>query len=494
MFDPDEMNFRPTEIASPVITLHAPLLGSIERHMNFENLTLDSDGVINISYTHKDSIAWNGDIGIPDIAHEWQLPYASIGGDINVTPPPFPVHLKSSLKEGVTNSYVSVAELTSGEVSFTLSGAGSLTGNILITIPELTRNGNVFMQTISLSSAASNSYPLAGYKITPDSDHELNVQFAINASGTGSGTLDVDFGISGMDVNYLSGYFGQISSTQDGEMDFNFFDELDFDGMVGFKDITMTAAVTNHIGIPMSVKADVSFVNEGIPDDPLGLDPPFGFSVDGATESGSNHTVSPATESFSTKLTDALELGGDKGYPSKLKFNIEGKINPDGKTENFIVKNSGGNLLLNTEFTFNVPLHIKISEYARRDTIEFAYNDITGDSDTNDDLSKSIEAAIVILNVNNGLPFDIALSVSAIDGAGNLIETILPRTDVGEDLIKISLDKDQIEKLRTGNVKNLILYASAKTANEDYVKITKDAFIDIVVLIERLKSDIPANF
>jgi hypothetical protein len=321
------------------------------------------------------------------------------------------------------------------------------------------------------------------------------VQFSINASGTGSGTLDVDFGISEMDVSYLSGYFGQISSTEAGEMDFNFFDELDFDGIVGFKDIKMTAAVMNHIGIPMSVKADVSFVNEGSLGEPLGLNPPFDFSVDGATESGSNHIVSPAVKSFSTMLTDALEFGGgDKEYPSKLKFNLEGKTNPGGITENFIVKNSDGNLLLNTEFTFTVPLHIKISEYARRDTIEFDYNDITGDSDTNDDLSKSIEAAIVILDVNNGMPFDIALSVSAIDGAGNLIESILPQTNVGKEPIKISLDKAQIEKLRTGNVKKMVLYASAKTANEGYVKITKDAFIDLSVSVERLKSDIPANF
>lgn len=492
VFDSDEMNLRPMELASPVMTIHAPLLGSIERNMNFENLTVDSEGVINISYTHKDSIEWNGDIGIPGIAQQWQLPYTTYGGNVDVTLPPFKVPLKSSLKEGVSGSYVSVAELTSGEMNLTLSGAGGLNGTITITIPELTLNGSPFTQNISLSSA-SNSYRLAGYTITPDVNHELNVQFAINASGVGSGELDVDFGISGMDVSYMAGYFGQTSSTQTGEMGFNFFDELEFDGIVGFKDIKMTAAVTNHVGFPMSVMADVFFVNEGSPDKPLALDPPIDFRVNAATEAGSNHTVIPAVNTFATTLPP-LELGGGDGYPSKLKFDLEGKINPDGTTENFIVKSDAGNLLLNTEFTFTVPLHVKISEYARRDTIELDYNDLTGDSENDADFSESVEAAVVTLDVNNGLPFDIALSATAIDGNGNVIETILPRTDVGDDRISISLDKAQIEKLRTGNMKNILLYASAKTASDDYVKITKDAFIDIAVAIQRFKSNIPVNF
>jgi hypothetical protein len=285
-------------------------------------------------------------------------------------------------------------------------------------------------------------------------------------------------------------------------MEFDFFDELDFDGTVGFKDIKIKAEVTNRIGMPMSVSAtEVAFINEGGLKKELPMEPPFAFNVTAATESGSNHTVAPGKidapgASFTTTVSEILFESGK--YPDGLKFDFTGKANhnnPDGATENFIVKN-GDNALADVALTLTVPLHLKVSEYLRRDTVEFDYNDTFGDKQDVEKAEESIENVLIKLKVNNQLPFDVKLSAIAIDGNDNWVEDVLTPaefTSGAEKEIDITLTKDMATKFRQGNVKNIVITTSASTAGEEYVKVTEDAYIDITVGLHEARINIPSN-
>jgi hypothetical protein len=498
LYDADDREFRTWDVAAPIGTIHAPLEGSIRKHLNFDDVTTDSEGVICISYTQRDSIKWNSEeIGLRGTVMAWDIPYTDFAGLPDFTKS-FQVPLKSSDENG---SYVDAAELTSGNIRLTFDGTNRLSGNIIVTIPELKKDGVAFKQYMNLPATGDNLYPLAGYKIQTDNHHELNVHFEIkDVIATGSGLMNIEFEIPEADVNYLSGYFGQITKEEENTNDsFNFFDELDFSGAIGFKDMKMKAEITNWAGVPMYIGGTVSFINDNGLEKSIGMEPPFALNISGATESGSNHTVTPGKiipDSPFTTTFDAVEIGGEKGFPSSLKFNVVGKINPDGNAENFLVKRSD-NLLACVDYTFTMPLHLKISEYIRTDTVKFDYNDTFGDKQDDNKVDESIKNVHIELTVDNHLPFDVKLAAVAIDGDDHEVESVLDPAEIKygaeKKIIDIKIDAAKAKKFRQGNVKNIVITTSASTAGEDYVKVTKDAYIDITVGLPEAKINIPSN-
>ena len=482
VYNTENVEYRTVEFSGPLAKIHIPLGKTLEKHLDIDELYINGDGVVCLRYVQSENIEWGDDIYLPGYpVKNWSIPVVT-GGNAA-----FKIRLESSDE---ADSYLSMAVLNSGEISFTFSETGGHSGMIIITIPELIKDGAEFTKSIPLPALATPyKYPLEGYMIRTDDNHDMNVQFEVHSSG--SGNLDVAFELSEMEASFITGYFGRLYKREEFTLDIDFFDELDFEGTISIKGIQMDAVTTNRAGLPMNVKADIFLVNEDGLNEQLMLHPPFDFGVDRATT-----TAIPKIEYFSTSLPEQ-EFGGAAGFPTKLKFVVEGTGNPNGNPSgdvvNFIVKNNNDHLA-NIDFTLTVPLHIKVDEYKRKDIIDFDYNDIVGN---NDDQINNVEFLHINLVVENGLPFDITLEAAAINEEETYMFTILPESHIILDekaKLEIKLDKNQLEDFRKEEVKQIVLYSSGKTKDSEYVIVKDSDFLDITVSVIKAKATIPSNF
>jgi hypothetical protein len=241
--------------------------------------------------------------------------------------------------------------------------------------------------------------------------------------------------------------------------------------------------------MPMHAVADLYFVNDKGLNTKLKMTPPYEFDVEGATLGAGTDPVIPATKTFTTTL-DPIEFTAE-GFPAALRYIVEGKGNLAGETSNFIMDPAAD--LAEITMKLTVPLHFKASAYNRKDTIKFDYDEIIK-NDPEGTYSKSIEEIVLKLKVMNGLPLNITMAVDAVDAAYQQVETIVEGADLtagGESTVEVRLNQTQIERIRLGKVKHLILKTFAGTQNEDYVKVMHDDALDIHVSVEHFKSDIP---
>ena len=495
VYNTDDVDMRLWEFAGTIAKIHAPLYKSIEKWMDFEEIFINNDGVICVNYTHYEKIKWDDDyFGIESISSplDWgydlpdiPIPGTEISDEISAI---------IQVRTAKTGTYITEAELASFNFNLSVDIPDNIIGSVTITIPQLkSQAGAVFTQSYNNLQGVNNlTASFINYKMeTPDKELQIDFSFTVKSTGGGStaGRLTVnDVSITDIKVDYMKGYFGQLDYDENIEMSFDFFNDLDFEGEVGIKDIVFEARVSNSVGAPLGVEVKgISFVNDD--GDLTKIVETLSFEIPAATESGNNHAVTASNASRSGKLSDILFAKDN--YPKGIVFDIWGILNPDGEGNNFVVKNED---LAEAQLTLTVPLHIKIEAYNRLDTIAFDYNDII---DNDEKFSNSIDNFVLKLKVDNNLPFAVKLSADAIDEEGNVVERNIVNENINakqkdQPPIIIELNQPKLEKFRTMGVKNIILRTISQTASKDYVKVTKDDYIDIVVSTS-FESSIPSN-
>ncbi|MDR1673381.1 MAG: hypothetical protein LBS09_08005 [Bacteroidales bacterium] len=500
VFNTEEMDYRPVEFAAPVAKVHVPIYKSMEKWLDIDGLFVNNEGVICTQYTYSESIGWNSDIGIDDISGNWNIALPSTPVNISTPPITDTISIKPSMNEN-NQTYVESAKLTAGTIRFSVELPSGYEGRLTIKIPELTRNNNRFSINFDALSSGTNTLTsnLAGYTITTAApDHNLNFAYEVQltaGSGSASGPMTVTYNISNIEVDYLSGYFGQQSEqSESDDFTFDVFESLDMTGEVGFKDITIQADVTSNIGVPFHISAPNGiemYKDNTLVADALQLSSKFEFNLPAASRNAGTGVVTPGTCKYESNASMEFDNGL---YPNRIRLNVTGNSNPDGEgpTPNFIVKTNNDDLI-NIDLTLTVPLHFKTEAYNRQDTVDFDFNDLIDDDE---ELSKSIENVTIHLAVDNGLPFNISLSATAIDDAGLPVETIMDNERITNSdqtqNVTISLNQSQIQKFRTQDVKHVILSTSASTSSGTYVKVYEHNALDIAVSL-RFKSDIPSN-
>jgi phosphoglycerate-specific signal transduction histidine kinase len=151
-----------------------------------------------------------------------------------------------------------------------------------------------------------------------------------------------------------------------------------------------------------------------------------------------------------------------------------------------------GNDPARVDLTLTVPLDVNLGEYRRENIVEFDYNEIVGN---NEDDVNNVRSFSINLLIDNNLPFDVELTGSVVDYDGALVnqiiseEIIVGRT-TGQT-IEIKLTQEELIEFRENDVKNIILYTSAKTAGE-YKEALEDDYLDISVSV-RFRANIPSN-
>jgi hypothetical protein len=173
-----------------------------------------------------------------------------------------------------------------------------------------------------------------------------------------------------------------------------------------------------------------------------------------------------------------------------VNFKVDGSINPDGAaTKNFFIieDNIEDNAsLLDIGLLMEIPFKFKMTgTYDRKDTIDFDFNDIVEES-----ISKNIEDAKMILVFENGLPFDVKLSITALaeDGAkvgvsiiegGAQIEGSRNGDPPTRNELSVSLTQEQLKQYREKKVKHLLVESSIATVGADAVQLTGETGLSI---------------
>jgi len=499
-FDTKDINLRSGQFAAPIAKLQIPLFESIERFMEIEGLKYDPiTRILLIQYIHSEKIEWSDDIKIDDFEDTWRTEIPPIGGWI---PDGVEYELPERIYENFIklqaseddDSYVSFAELAGGtfEISVTLPTGNFTSWNIDIVIPMLQKGGDPFTLNFNKDeNIMVKNVDLAGYTIETDGNNELKTDSRFTGRATGApptGNFEINFKIKDVEFNYLVGYFGKFDIEQSGEMEFDFFDQLDIDGDMNLRGITVITKITNHAGLPMNVDVDVNFTNDDETSSKelltmSGVDVPAATSV-------TNPGILNRQDPIST-----LELDLKNQSFTKLKFAVDGKANHNNPplggsiVPNFLQKRD---YMAEIEMTINVPFDFKLT-YSRSDTVGFDYRDIMNGfgGDHAQEFSESISNFTIYLSIDNGMPFDIDLDIYATNGAGTIRVPISNDLDIkaqsGTQPFSISLSQNILRQLWDNDVKNVVIASSAKTmkdGNPDFVQVTKDAYLNIGLSIE----------
>ncbi|MDR3094157.1 MAG: hypothetical protein LBU62_05895 [Bacteroidales bacterium] len=515
----DGKELRSVNFAAPIANVHVPVYKSIKKWMDLDSLSSDETGLIYVSFTHTQNVEWTNDIGVDELRKRFDYPLITTG-DNPFTSIVIPGGLswtkegsetiKLTTNEGDDGTKIDSITFHNGLLEFDITLPSPLTGEIEITIPGLTINGVAFTVKQSLTSGSNNriSTLLTNGKIkTTSQGLPILYKITVTTGSTlpsGSVGLNVHLDIASEDLNSMFGYFGKIeASPESEEVTFDFFEALDLKQDIGLKDIIIKADIVNSTGLPMMV--EVSSIkmfkdNLDLGEKPLTVTPEFKLEqVEPATYE--NGRVTPVTTHKEVKAD--LEFSNGK-FPNKLVFKVVGTGNPNGATAkpNFLVKNDQLNLVdVNLEIL--VPLHFKTGLYERQDTVDFDFNDMIDDDEN---LSKSIENLVLHLDINNGLPFEIALKGIAIDENEDDIVTLIPEQKIESaggttgkatpvlTHLEVKVDQAQIDQLRRKSAKKIILITKSATYNQgaDYVKIHNDAALDINVSLS-LKANIPSS-
>ncbi|GHT78166.1 hypothetical protein FACS189464_1130 [Bacteroidia bacterium] len=510
---------RTVNFAAPIAKVHIPIYKSIEKWMDLDGLSYDEKtGIIQVSFTHTQNVDWTNDIGVDELNKRFEYPLPSFPQIPGIGPLPGTYSWTKEGLEKITlttneadnDTRIDAVTFKNGQLDFDIALPSSLTGKLVIEIPELTTNGVPFKiekDLVSGNNPISNS--LSNGRIeTANSQITINYAITVTYSGAtlpaGKVVLDVRLDINGDDLTGMFGYFGKIETeAEDNDVSFDFFENLDLKQDIGLKDITIKADIINNVGLPMAL--EVESIKMYKDDTDLGkaltVTPEFKFDNVASALYENGQVTSVTTHKEVT--ADIAFSGGN--YPNKLRFEITGKGNPNGvtATSNFLVKSDKNLVDVNLEIL--VPLHFKTGLYERQDTIGFDFNEMI-DDDVN--MSKSIEEVVLNLDINNGLPFEIELSGEAIDDNGKNIVTLIPiqkinsgTPDVASGKVtpahtnfEVKIEQAQIELLRSKGAKKIILITKSATYNEgnDYVKIHHDAALDVDVSLS-FTSNIPSS-
>ena len=471
VYNTDDIDFRGWSFAAPIARVHAPAYESMKKWVDFDSITYNSEGVICVVYTHSEKINWNDQISIDD--------YRSQGWKYDLKPTTltetYPIRLTTS--DGEPDSYVDYAKLTGGKLDLSFNVPGGISWEVEVTIPELKKNGVPFRSTFNRMMTGINLSSLDGYEINTVSKN-MNMKCTFTGSSA-SGTVNMNFNLSDLDVQYMTGYFGQPKQHLDNtKMDFNFSYDLDFLGSFGFKDLELKAELLNPVGVPANLKANsIRFANGYGLNQKVNTDPPLNFNVNAA--GGDIYHVIPVNNLLKTKLSLEFEQAN---YPEMLILDLEGTANPAGECPNFIVNDE--ELYTKVDLTLTIPLHVYVNNFHRKDTVDFDYNDLVNGYDKH---VKNIEKFTIKLTVDNRLPFDVQLTTDAIDGALNNVEKEFAKATIeakkDKQVVIITLTQKQIENFRTKNVKYLVFHSNAQTEKKEYKKVYKDDYLDINVSV-----------
>ena len=376
-----------------------------------------------------------------------------------------------------------------GDIIFEISSEFQHTGQIIMTFPNITRDGNPLVKTVPIDDPSGNFSasivePIDGYTIhlndSVGSDSLfLPVDFYVEINKTGANpdplptdSINIVAKISTLAFDAVFGYIGDYELlSETGELNLGFFDSP-MEGYIEFAEPIINLNIQNSYGVPAAIilKNFKGYNNDGDSADlTFGSEDTIAFrhAYPKLIDYENSDIIKDTTVSINKDNSNLPEFLAS--MPSSLKYNMSAKSNPDGKGPwNFVTDASE----INVAFEFILPLYFKADDFALTDTIDF---EIFEDADF-------IEKITVMLEVTNGLPIDIDFQIAFMDSLYNPIDSlfdsgyqpVIPSATLNDDesvkdpSIKTSLiEFTGADIIKMKNVKYGLLRAGLKTPDDD---------------------------
>lgn len=484
----------PGKLVSPIITLDLKAEELFERLSDSikDYMEIEEDGLICIKY--KDSIisVWDEIVELEEVNLPFNYPVDDIdflkSTNANVSEEERIV-INTSKDQRLDSMIIQSSTLTL-DVNF----PSGLTGNAEVTFPELTKGGVPLAFTYDVTQAAEpKSEDLSGYRLefkhAPDSSYfsmiitsdNIDIEDPLNPPAVDA-EISANLVLTSLVPEIVYGFFGQDTVMNKEEtFEFNFYDDLDVQGMIEFYDIQMKVEFDNYFGLPYNGTLDNAIVSNSTTGESLNvnfLDDNTLF-VEAAAYSSE---IVPTFNSFDINRDNSNIIDAVNMYPNKLEYKMLVQVNPnDANALNFVTQKNqvAGNI-----YTV-IPLWLRTAAYTRTDTI----HDFTLFSEFEDGESFELNNGTLVIWFSNYFPFELDMQIYFADENYNIVDSVfdsgteflttgtLDDNDIvvspGESFSQIVLTKEEIDFYKANDVTTMLLSSKVATANEgaDFVKL-----------------------
>ncbi len=483
-------------------SLAVPLLyTTVDIYDILDNANADDDliiinentGLVALSYKGElVSLSPNAIIQLPD-----QNGTFNITSPVSVMPGTGTVSSSTAFTQSLTtNGGVELTSITfkSGDLSIaignTMSGA---TGNVTVSIPSLSKDGNLFNQTVNFNT--SESLDLTGYTLDLSTGSQgfneipMNVNFTLNATAGQSipnPAITMTFSMSGQEFEEVHGDFKSQTVIVDRDsILIRIFGELKEVGEITFEDPKINLYAHNSMGFPVRLDfADVHTYNILTNDThQLFINPSqatFDINFPSIANIGNSVTSTKTLNPSNSTIRDIVSP-----TPKFLVTDVTATSNPDGvPAQNFLRDDSE----LRIETEMELPLSGRVFKYTSVDTVLYEFTETV----------EEIDSVLIRSSITNGFPFDAWVQIYFLDQNDQILDSILPSVNekvieagkinskgrVSEESTKITdikYDQDRVDNI-TGAAK-LAIFTRLQTVNggQDFVKVFDDYEITLKI-------------
>ena len=303
-----------------------------------------------------------------------------------------------------------------GRIELVIPAVRSANGDTLVQVFTWVYNGT----DISITETSS----LDGLKLDLSNDGTDRNQFVFianveltyrNRSVVGGSEADIQFGLNNLGFQAV---YGDLSTrsvpTASGIVPFPVFTGIDR-GTFRLTDPRMTLTLENSFGLP--VLLDLSnIVAIGRDDDTVRLS---GSVVDNTpvleaptlAQVGQSVSSTITLNQSTSNLADMVAV-----LPREMTFEVDGTINPDAETNNFVLDTSRVRGSLDVE----IPFSGTINNLTYETDLDFAL----------DSVDLAVDSAAIVLRTVNTLPLDLDVQLYLVDADGQILDSLFTNTDL----------------------------------------------------------------
>ncbi|MBL7816948.1 MAG: hypothetical protein JNL70_18135 [Saprospiraceae bacterium] len=397
-FDEVDMNVKLTpEYAVPLVETEMTIQDLFENFDGYSYLQVQSDGTLRMFYNGKtvENQPFNLFSALPEV-QTIQI----VQSDMAI---PFP---------SPSNSRIDAIDFKNGFLKWQFEAqATPLT--VRITVPQLTKNGQVFDKTFTLSNTTyRDSISLLDWHCEPTLG---NIVFSCQAKKSTGESVSLNnqgrYELTRFEAKYMKGYFGQflVALPRD-TVSLDFFKNWKPNGKINFTDPKIYVTFDNGLGFPIQARTAVA-ESVNLKGQKLALDNPLGNGLNLAypsiNEVGGNRRTTLTIDKKNSNIVDVLNSN-----PTHFIQSIIGITNLDNpnKTAGFLSENSR----FKVTFGVEVPLFGTAEDFVVYDTLAVDMSKFT-----------QIAAAEFKLTTDNEMPIDMKLQGYFVNSSGAIVDSLV---------------------------------------------------------------------
>ena len=314
--------------------------------------------------------------------------------------------------------------LSQGQLNYSITSAVPEPLSLLLQFPSGTVNGQLIQQTINLlpNQPATGSISFQGAQLFLGSNpahpyNELPIRYAATLNSTGQQvTLDsasgvaMNFTFANVEFGHALGFFGQqnVNSPADTlSLDLDFVNRLG--GSVVFAEPKVQLAITNSLGLPITLDLDVASHDAQGGVHPLGIPPTLLPYPQTATQFGQTVQDTLNFDKNNTAIVDFLTL-------PKQQFTYGGQVRVNADTlatgtENFVT----GTSAISADVLMELPFYFSAQGLGLTDSVDLGTSLSA--------LDTAVQEVALRVETTTTLPLDATLALTLFDDLGQVVYT-----------------------------------------------------------------------